>query len=610
MLQPNSLFYKEVNPLVIKKIFLDFYNNNLICFNAKQWDSNSRYVEITCTDHGKKVNIEKERMSACAAYKCENRDKNIVDCIIQDDGTILLELTADMLSVCGKLEIDIMVSILNVITTDDYDINRKGEITSSLISTMKFYINVISSTISYPDVEDSIEYKSLAEALTRLNALEREMADLKNQINQSITDSKLVTEEASNLLGEETDTSEADTMYGVKKATEEVIAEATILMGEENDSAEENTMYGVKKATEDIIAKATTLIGTETDTSEQDTMYGVKQAAIEAAERCNDLADEVNVSNVVGLQEALDNKSNTNHTHLYAGSEVSGGAANSAVKLETPRKVHVKIDESYTDCYFDGTEDINIGVDGILPIEHGGTGANNGAEALSNFGVTSTIEELNCCSGIKESIQEQLDNRFTKAEIIPVENGGTGATSQTEALSNILGYVPSIVKLMKVSDTTNYDDSKNTFLPLNGNEIMTDNLINDMNKNLIGETQTVSVGDRENVVTWGVLIGDNVNLVRVDGCVRYRNQGESGCNLHTYLDVLNMNDTDKIVNKNAVASNYISKDHYVTQHINTIISVKKDDFIFLQSYKGDANRNIDVLAGEYGSTYLCVEAIG
>lgn len=49
---------------------------------------------------------------------------------------------------------------------------------------------------------------------------------------------------------------------------------------------------------------------------------------------------------------AINNKANQNHTHNYAGSDVSGGVANSAKKLSTPRKIN-GID-------FDGTKDIRV----------------------------------------------------------------------------------------------------------------------------------------------------------------------------------------------------------------------------------------------------------
>ena len=122
--------------MTIKNIFLDFYNNNLICFNAKQNDVD-RYVKITCTDYGKKYTLDKERMSAVIAYKRDDEREDLVNGVIQNDGTILLQLTEDMLKVSGKLELEVII-----IATHAFDVNgfvSSGSFKDSctnLISTM------------------------------------------------------------------------------------------------------------------------------------------------------------------------------------------------------------------------------------------------------------------------------------------------------------------------------------------------------------------------------------------------------------------------------------------------------------------------------------------
>ncbi|MBR3972988.1 MAG: hypothetical protein IKJ99_03410 [Oscillospiraceae bacterium] len=76
----------------------------------------------------------------------------------------------------------------------------------------------------------------------------------------------------------------------------------------------------------------------------------------------------------------------------YAGSATVGGSANSAVKLETARKVTVNL-ASETGADFDGSKAINPGVSGLLPMKHGGHGGSNLQEAQANLGII-TLEEL------------------------------------------------------------------------------------------------------------------------------------------------------------------------------------------------------------------------
>ena len=65
-------------------------------------------------------------------------------------------------------------------------------------------------------------------------------------------------------------------------------------------------------------------------------------------------------------------------TEAQANSLSLNGKVVSASKLETPRKLRVNL-QSSSFQYFDGTADAtNIGVSGVLPIEHGGTSTSDG----------------------------------------------------------------------------------------------------------------------------------------------------------------------------------------------------------------------------------------
>ncbi len=82
------------------------------------------------------------------------------------------------------------------------------------------------------------------------------------------------------------------------------------------------------------------------------------------------------------------------HTHKYAGSSTTGGAANSAVKLSTARKVTVNL-SSESGADFDGSKAIAPGVSGILQIKHGGTGAATEEQARANLGIITSDEIAN-----------------------------------------------------------------------------------------------------------------------------------------------------------------------------------------------------------------------
>ena len=92
-----------------KNISLDFYNNNLVTINAKQLDTAARYVNVTCTDYGKKAVLNPDTMSAFVRYKKSDGHKVFNDAFIQSDGTVQFELTQQMLASEGKQDVDLLI---------------------------------------------------------------------------------------------------------------------------------------------------------------------------------------------------------------------------------------------------------------------------------------------------------------------------------------------------------------------------------------------------------------------------------------------------------------------------------------------------------------------
>ena len=97
-------------------------------------------------------------------------------------------------------------------------------------------------------------------------------------------------------------------------------------------------------------------------------------------------------------------------TEAQANSLPLNGTAVSAIKLATPRKLQVNL-QSSSFQYFDGTADAtDIGVSGVLPIEHGGTSTSDGvinttaysnsADGTEDF--TTVYPNLNLLDGTRD----------------------------------------------------------------------------------------------------------------------------------------------------------------------------------------------------------------
>ena len=77
----------------------------------------------------------------------------------------------------------------------------------------------------------------------------------------------------------------------------------------------------------------------------------------------------------------------------------------SAAKLTTARTIRTNLGSTST-VNFDGTENVTPGVTGTLPISNGGTGATSASEVLTNLGITATAAELNKLDGVTATAAE------------------------------------------------------------------------------------------------------------------------------------------------------------------------------------------------------------
>ena len=123
------------------------------------------------------------------------------------------------------------------------------------------------------------------------------------------------------------------------------------------------------------------------------------------------------------VQTQLNNLQSTfnSHTHKYAGSSSVGGAATSAIKLATARTFITNL-ASTASGSFNGEGNCTSGVTGVLPIANGGTGASDIRAMLSNLKIESYFNQLTDCdkppaiicwlNGWSESV---LNKPFTSA---------------------------------------------------------------------------------------------------------------------------------------------------------------------------------------------------
>lgn len=153
----------------IININVDFYDKKYILINSKQYDRNSRFLTVTCYNHGDLFLIDKNNHSAYVRYKKSDNNSVFNSCNI-DSGKIIVELTEQMLASSGVCYADLVIVNKGNAVVD----NNTGEITTinngSVLSTMTFCIDVSESAIENSNIESSYEYHGLSELLIKAEA--------------------------------------------------------------------------------------------------------------------------------------------------------------------------------------------------------------------------------------------------------------------------------------------------------------------------------------------------------------------------------------------------------------------------------------------------------
>lgn len=194
------------------KITLDFYQNNIVMLNAKQLD-NSRSVNITCADNGRKVELNKDTMSIYIGCTKSDGNYGFYDAQILDDGTILWEINEQVLAKPGKQKADVCVIATNGTVVDNLiDITSATDLGVSLISTMPLYINNIATAIDHDKINSVSEIDALNTALTRLAYTEQHLKEVDSTLSNNEETRKSNEESRVNAeIKRENDTQEAIT---------------------------------------------------------------------------------------------------------------------------------------------------------------------------------------------------------------------------------------------------------------------------------------------------------------------------------------------------------------------------------------------------------------
>lgn len=157
---------------ITTNINVDFCDNEYIMINAKQYDSSSRWISITCYNEGKLYNLNASKHAAYIKYRKADGNGILNSCAINYKGEVLVELTEQMLSVDGTCYAE-----LTIVNKGSAMVNfNTGEIiavdNTPILSTMAFCVNVYEASVDNSLIESVYEYEpnTLNQLLEEANA--------------------------------------------------------------------------------------------------------------------------------------------------------------------------------------------------------------------------------------------------------------------------------------------------------------------------------------------------------------------------------------------------------------------------------------------------------
>lgn len=154
----------------ITNINVDFYDKKYILINAKQNDKNSRFLSITCYNHGELYYINAGEYSAYIRYRKPDNNSVFNFCEIDRKGKISVEITEQMLAADGISCVDLVIVNKGSANVDA----ETGEIiaidNASILSTMPIHIDVVETAVANSNIESSYEFNGLNTALEKAEA--------------------------------------------------------------------------------------------------------------------------------------------------------------------------------------------------------------------------------------------------------------------------------------------------------------------------------------------------------------------------------------------------------------------------------------------------------
>lgn len=449
------------------KITLDLYTKNVVSVNAKQYDNQTRYIEITCVENGIVFTVDKSIMSAFIRFKKPDDNGVFNEVEITSDGKLKIELTEQMLSASGMAIADIFL-LRKVFTSEEKPTNIDDiyKVNAPIISIMDFYINITPTALDHSQIESSYEFNALTNALAQIDYNNKKVVELDKTLTANEDVRKK--DEAERKSNEESRINSE--LKRVNEEDKRQKAEDVRIVNENTRISNENT----RQAQE-----------TKRQTDTTTAIDNANAAAKNANDKANDLQNKLDNHHFVLTNELEDSVSSSSTVHAPTANAVKI-AYNKAISVEnTVNSNKNNWNDKYTkneiDNKFSALEN-NI----------------DWKEAVATFAdITKTYPnpEDGWTVNVKDT---DYTYRYNGSKWVAVSANAIPKATQ------------SVDGLLSKEDKTNYDDA-NSKKHTHNNKTILDKIVSDpllltggtMTGRIIREAGSTWIKDRENVAVFG-----------------------------------------------------------------------------------------------------------
>ena len=449
------------------KITLDLYTKNVVSVNAKQYDNQTRYIEITCVENGIVFTVDKSIMSAFIRFKKPDDNGVFNEVEVTSDGKLKIELTEQMLSAPGRAIADIFL-LRKVFTSEEKPTNIDDiyKVNAPIISIMDFYINITPTALNHSQIESSYEFNALTNALAQIDFNNKKVVELDKTLtaNEDVRkkdEAERKSNEESRINSEQKRVNEEDKRQKAEDAR--ITNENTRISNENTRQAQETKR--------------------QTDTTTA--IDNANAAAKNANDKANDLQNKLDNHHFVLTNELEDSVSSSSTVHAPTANAVKI-AYNKAISVEnTVNSNKNNWNDKYTkneiDNKFSALEN-NI----------------DWKEAVATFAdITKTYPnpEDGWTVNVKDT---DYTYRYNGSKWVAVSANAIPKATQ------------SVDGLLSKEDKTNYDDA-NSKKHTHNNKTIVDKIVSDpllltggtMTGRIIREAGSTWIKDRENVAVFG-----------------------------------------------------------------------------------------------------------